>query len=154
MPVVIKDVDHGFRKLMGSLGLLKRVAITVGVHSEDGGESDGIATVIDVATWNEFGTESIPPRPAITGWAEERVQSVIDRARGILQKAIKTGSSPLAALDRLAQVCAGEIQAKIAGGVPPPNAPSTIAKKGSSTPLINTGQFRSSIRGKLDRGGK
>lgn len=150
--VIFKDTDRGYARLFKSLAKVGSVTLTVGVHSEEGGESDGQATVIEVAGWNEFGTDTIPPRPSITAWAEEKSQSVVARARDILQKAIKLGTDPFAALDRLAQVCAGEVQMKIASNIPPPNAPSTIAKKGSSTTLINTGQFRSSIRGKLVKG--
>jgi hypothetical protein len=48
-------------------------------------------------------------------------------------------------LEILGQRAVGQIQERIASGIAPANAPSTVAKKGSSTPLIDTGVLRSSI---------
>jgi hypothetical protein len=39
----------------------------------------------------------------------------------------------------------GDIQDRISDGIPPPNSPITIARKGSSKPLIDSGQLRQSI---------
>ena len=43
------------------------------------------------------------------------------------------------------ELCVGNIVQKISEGVAPPNAPSTIKSKGSSTPLVDTGAYRQSI---------
>lgn len=123
--------------------------ITVGVHAEEGAGDEGNGrTVAEVAEANEFGL-GVPARPAITGWADENAESFPSRMRAETEAALAAKVSPAQRLDALAQAAAGEIQSRIAGGVPPPNAPSTIARKGSSTPLIDKGQFRSSIRGKV-----
>jgi len=44
----------------------------------------------------------------------------------------------------------GLIQQRISSGIAPPNSPVTVARKGSATPLIDTGQLRSSIRSKVE----
>lgn len=134
--------------MIEALDLAKDLEVTIGVHEEEGAGDEGNGrTVAEVAEANEFGM-GVPPRPAITGWADENRDSFVTRMRDEAAAALRARVSPAQRLDALAQVGAGEIQARIAGGVPPPNAPSTIAKKGSSTPLIDKGQFRSSIRGK------
>lgn len=46
-----------------------------------------------------------------------------------------------------------DVQEKIRSQVPPPNAPSTIAAKGSDHPLINTGQLLNSIDFEVHREG-
>ena len=63
----------------------------------------------------------------------------------LLQRVIAGELTEDAALEQFGAWSKGEIQARIARGVPPPNAASTVKRKGSSTPLIDTGILRSSI---------
>lgn len=134
--------------MIESLDLMKDLEVTIGIHEEEGAGDEGNGrTVAEIAEANEFGL-GVPPRPAITGWADENRDAFVTRMREQSEAALKARVSPAQRLDALAQVGAGEVQARVAGGVPPPNAPSTIARKGSSTPLIDKDQFRSSIRGK------
>jgi hypothetical protein len=49
------------------------------------------------------------------------------------------------ALDRLGAKFVGDIQRRIKAHIPPPLQQSTIDRKGSSTPLIDTGVLWSSI---------
>jgi hypothetical protein len=147
----VTDSDKGYRKLMASLAeASKGIVATVGIHAEEGGAGDGSSSVIQVAEWAEFGTSRQPARPFVSSWADERGDKALAEIRDAIGEAVHRGSSPAIAVDRLAQKFAGEIQSRIADGIPPPNAPSTVAQKGSSTPLINTGQLRAAIRGKLE----
>jgi hypothetical protein len=145
----VSDRDNGLKALLQRVKASK-LQITVGVHAEEGaGTYEGGATVADVASYNEFGTERIPARPFLSGWFDAN-QSAIEKQ---LQKAgerITKGQDPEQALDLVAQWAAGQVQKGISAGVPPPNAASTVARKGSSKPLIGeTGQLRSSIRGRV-----
>lgn len=145
----LEDRDNGYKATLAALESARRIVVTVGVHEEDGGASEGNGrTVAEVAEANEFGL-GVPARPSITAWADEQGPDAFRRIREESEAAIKAKVSPAQRVDALAQVFAGEIQSKIAAGVPPPNAPATIARKGSSTPLIDSGQFRSSIRGRV-----
>lgn len=144
------DRDNGYRKRLAGLDKAKDgFKVTVGVHAEEGAAPDGDVTVVQVTEWLEFGTETQPPRPAITAWADERGEAATRELIEETRKAVKAGVSPAQRADQLAQKFAGEIQSKIAAGIPPPNAESTVRQKGSSTPWIDTGQVRSSIRGKV-----
>lgn len=147
--VSIRDNDRGYRALIRVADdLSSGVEVTVGLHAED---ADG--SLVEEAERNEFGSPGglIPARPSIGAWADERGQEAMGELADATGKLVVKGRDPLQHLDAMAQKFAGEIQQKIAGQIPPPNAASTIAKKGSSTPLIDTGQFRSSIRGKAKR---
>lgn len=147
----VRSEDHGYAALIRSIEDAKAATITVGLHSEEGAASaKGGTTVAEIATINEFGL-GVPARPAITGWFDEKTDAV-EVLREQVASGVLKGRPIGVSLDRVAQAWAGEVQAKIAGGIPPPNAPSTIAKKGSSTPLIDTGQYRSSIRGRVSTG--
>lgn len=144
----VKDTDNGARKLIETLEKegRKDVAITVGIHDDEDGE------VIEKAAHVEFGTDDgrIPPRPAISGWADENKGTAVKEMRDQYAAALKAGTSPIQRMDQLAQKFAGQVQAKIADGVPPPNAQSTIDQKGSDKPWIDSGQTRQAIRGKVD----
>jgi hypothetical protein len=132
-------------------GLSEPTSIAVGVLERDAQTEDGAVTVLDVGTWNEFGTVDpdgrtlVPSRSFIRDWADGNRK----RAQGILSKLMKlviAGElTEDAALEQFGAWAKGQIQARIARGVPPPNAASTVKRKGSSTPLIDTEVLRSSI---------
>lgn len=124
-------------------------AVQVGIIGSDAAkeESDGI-TVGMVAEWAEFGIGQ-PMRSWLRGWVDENQSDIRDRIRAEAQR-IRSGSTTRAeALARIGVWAAGQIQVRIARGIEPPNAQSTIDKKGSSTPLIDTGQLRSSVSSRL-----
>ncbi len=105
---------------------------------------DGVS-VAQVAAWNEFGTEHSPSRPfmrqTLTNQREKITKFVQNRAKGVV-----TGSmSAQTALNGIGSYVKGRMQAEIRDGEFEPNAPSTVAHKGSSKPLIDTGHMRQSI---------
>lgn len=113
-------------------------------HDEPEG-SKSTHTVAQVAIWNHYGTSTIPARPAIT-LALEQHKEELQKLQTRLGVALVTGKVTLdQALGLLGEAAVGHIKQTIADGVAPANAPSTIAAKGSSTPLINFGQLRGSI---------
>lgn len=144
---IVKDVDRGLRRL------LRRVAgkgdeITVGVHAADGDRPKGDTTLADIAVVHEFGAPAagIPPRSFIRDWADETADAKAKQIRAV-GKAVLSGKIDSAdqALDRLGLRWVGEVQRRIAAGIEPPLKPETIERKGSSKPLIDKGQLRSSI---------
>ena len=78
----------------------------------------------------------IPERPAIRTGAKAAMPEIKQLS--------------IISIDQLAnqmgELAVGTIQETISNGVSPPNAPSTIKKKKSSTPLIDKGHYRQSIR--------
>lgn len=124
----------------------KRAQITVGVHDTEGAATSGGATIADIAAFNEFGTERIPARSFIRAWADESIAENKRILSAIARNVVTGKATAEQGLDQAGLRFVGEIQNRISNGVQPPNAPSTIARKGSSTPLIDTGQLRSSIR--------
>ena len=145
MPV--SDRDNGYSRMLANIDATGRLAITVGIQAEEGAADDNGRSVAEIAETNEFGI-GVPARPFVSGWADEKTDAV-QIMRDDAAAALKAGSSPAQRLDQRAQVWAGEMQARISAGIDPPNAPATVAKKGSSTPLVDTGILRSSIRGKV-----
>jgi hypothetical protein len=107
------------------------------------------ATVGDVATWAEFGIGQ-PERSFLRAWFDAN-QARCKTALSRLAKSVLDGKrTKEQALETFGLWAQGEIQKRIAEGIDPANAASTVAKKGSSTPLVSTGQLRSSITFKVE----
>lgn len=156
--VRIVDVDHGYDALMKASATWGDKSIRVGVLERDGGESHGNgATVLDVATWNEFGVKNekgewkIPPRSFIRAFGDEERDEAVKILKKLYALVVMGRLSEDKAIDMFGNWAVGRIQARIASGIPPANADSTVARKGSSTPLIATGQLRSSISFEVER---
>lgn len=142
----------------------KKARITIGIHADDGEklhddatfEDDGALspsvalTVAEVGAFHEFGTRTIPQRSFIRGWFDENVASNRELVFSQL-KLVVAGKLPLeTALERIALKAEAGVKLRIRNRIPPPLKPATIARKGSSVPLIDTGQLRASIRGKAE----
>ena len=81
---------------------------------------------------------TIPARP----WLVPGVQSgTVDYLR-VIEKGVKKGDNLDMVLERVGIVAVGKVQQYMTDLKTPPNAPSTIAKKGSSNPLISSGAMR------------
>jgi hypothetical protein len=149
MGVEIEDVDNGYNELVKRVFQERRPVLEIGIL--DGSKAypgGGGATVSDVGTWNEFGTDTIPPRSFIRAWFDEAEPRMRDGLSKLMQSVLMGKRTAENALELLGLKAVGEIQERISAGVPPPNAPSTVAQKGSSTPstpLIETGALRASI---------
>jgi hypothetical protein len=140
----VRTVDRGATALLARLREKAR-AVEVGILGAEARreEGDGV-TVADVASWAEFGLGQ-PRRSWLVDWIEANGAALAERTR-IESRAVIAGERTKAqALGRLGLWIQGKIQQRIANGIDPENAESTIRKKGSSTPLIDKGQFRSSI---------
>ncbi|MDE9549246.1 hypothetical protein, partial [Xenorhabdus bovienii] len=62
-----------------------------------------------------------------------------------IQSELLNDGDPVKAFDKLGEKVAGDVKAKILSGVEPALSPKTIKRKGSSKPLIDTGQLLQSI---------
>lgn len=157
----VKDTDHGYAKL---LDRMRKAAtpgeLTVGIHEAEGsepkeagtdGEDEPGLTVADVGSFHEFGL-GVPRRSFVADWADEN-KAEHEEALSKMAQAVVRGAVPdtETALARLGERFVGEVQKRIADGIEPPLAQSTIDRKGSSKPLIATDQLRSSIAPYVNR---
>ena len=141
----LKDTDHGWKaRLKGLLALKAPAHVDVGILESAGVEKDG-TSVIDVAEWNEFGTATIPERSFIRAWFDE-AEPQLRQDFAALMRTVAAGKRTRAeVLELMGQRMVGQVQARMSAGIPPPNKPATVRRKGSSTPLIDTGVLRSSV---------
>lgn len=102
--------------------------------------------VAHVAATNEWGADGIPERPFFRASVRRMEQELLSTLRKGIDSEKMAVSSKLA--DKLGAQGAGIVQETISNqdySPRPPNAPSTIERKGSSTPLIDTGRMRQSV---------
>lgn len=122
------------------------------------GKADG--DIVMRAIWNEFGTRGgasgggwggpIPERPFMRNSMRSN-RGKYQRAMAAGAKSILSGGASLnSILSRLGILAQGDIQGEITSLSSPPNSPVTIALKGSSNPLIDTGEMRQKVTWKVD----
>ena len=146
--------DRGYRKFVSRVASLHTPrGVTIGIHAQAGAEEHAEAhgvhanrplTVLEVAVINEFGL-GVPERSFIRAWFDSAQPQNQALAEHMLRRILKGEIDLETALAQMGAKFAGEVQKFIAAGVPPPNAPLTIARKGSSKPLIDSGQMRQAV---------
>ncbi len=151
--VKIKDTDKGYRKMLKLLTSGKKPVVQVGIFGEKGAEthkdSDGL-TVLEVGAFHEFGLGNNPERSFIRGWVDENESKVVEFLGKEVERATKNGAEDFdQGLERLGLFCQSGIQARMSQGIPPPLKKATVDRKGSTVPLIDTGQLRASITYKV-----
>ncbi len=128
-----------FQKMLKELADLQvRIGFQQGEAFQDG------VDMCDIAAWNELGTEHSPSRPFLRKSVDENV----DKINGFLQSKkqdLIRGESAEQVLKEIGIFQKDLVQEKITEGSFVPNAASTIRKKGSEKPLIDTGRMRKSV---------
>ncbi len=173
----IADILGNLRSMEDALQLV-RVELSVGFHEEttkepaksfqvyaDGTvelETDTSISVMDKAVANEFGNDEVPRRPfmALTARREGKKWTAFGKKQ--IEKyvaAFKEDRAPnpatfLRNMNKLGLVMKGAVQLTITDLRRPPNSAETIEAKGSSNPLINTGQMRASVKYNVRSNGK
>lgn len=86
-----------------------------------------------VAAWNEFGTPTIPPRPFMRQTVKDGQSDWGKLAETALKHSNLDAAQALEICGRMVQ---GQVQDQVKDWSDPPNAASTVAKKGFNNPLI------------------
>lgn len=132
-------------------------AIVVGVfatatYATPDGKGERVA---DVARANDKGTVTaggfIPPRPFLTRSFSFNKNTLIyakhfnKRMKTNFKKTLNLSEAYLLTLQSLTSWVRGRVQHRIKNWSQPPNAPSTVERKGEDAPLRDTGTLRRSI---------
>lgn len=148
MTVRITDRDRGYRRVVAEVGQTARQKLTVGIHEEKGGElHDGEMTVAAIAMIHEFGAEAVgvPERSWLRGGIDAGKSRIEMLMRRLGKLILKGRLSSEQAHAMLGEDIVSIIRERIREGIAPPNEQATIDRKGSSTPLIDSGQMIQSI---------
>lgn len=137
------DRDRGLARITRELRAARTVEVVIGV--QQGEVNDGLA-IAEYAAWNEFGTSRTPARSFMRSSFDQNVAELRqDMDRGY-QNMLAGTMTIRTALGMVGLKHQDHIQTKIGSNIQPANHPYTIARKGSSRTLIDTGAMKNSIR--------
>lgn len=144
MATEFTDLTPEGKKFFAELKKLVKLEVQVGFQRGEGSSEDG-TDLVDIAAFNELGTSTSPARPFMKQNFENH-EKELQAACNVVNKTISTGGTAEQALDKLGVFSKGLVQQEIVDGEFEPNKPSTIKKKGSDRPLIDTGNMRQSVQ--------
>jgi hypothetical protein len=156
----IIDRDLGWIDLFKLVREIRHAHVKVGVIAESEStsppEKAGALTVAEIAVVNEFGTEDgrIPARSFVRASFDEQREKLVELGANLMKQVIDRKLTLDRALGILGLSLATSIKLKIRSSVPPPDAPSTVAAKGSATTLVDTGRLLHSITWAVDKNGE
>lgn len=123
---------------------LREKEVFVGFQSGEVTDDRGV-DMAQIAMWNELGTSTAPSRPFLRMSVDENPDEITAMC-GKQLKSIAEGGTAEQSLKQVGVFGVSLVQEKIGNGSFAPNAPSTIRKKGSDKPLIDTGRMRQSVK--------
>lgn len=145
--VSTKLTDMGIDKVLENVMELGGKQVKVGIQAGSGSH-DGV-DILDIAIYNHFGTRNIPSRPFVSDCFDKN-QGQISEAKKRIVYRVMEGMPASAGLAQLGQWYQDVLKGHIRNGGWVPNAPATVKRKGSSRPLIDTGQLVNSVRWEIE----
>jgi hypothetical protein len=140
MPAGYSYKDRGWAKIQEAIKDLATRKLDCGVHGDDGSD------IVEIATYQEFGTESIPERSFIRSTLKEQASAIRNKTILSVRGIITGRGSSEAELRTLGLFLETKMKEKVLSGNFTPLSWSTIKAKGSDKPLIDTGRLLGSIR--------
>ena len=158
MSVKLKEKDRGMKKIIQNFGASKENShVKVGIQEGEGlhenidGEDSGM-TVAEIGSVHEFGApdQGIPARSFIGDTIRKNMADIKAFSGKLYTKVVLGQMSIETALGLLGEKVQAEIITEMDAGIGPALDPRTVARKGSSKQLIDSGQLKQSIRYKVD----
>lgn len=153
--IAVEKLSVGLKALSG--GFVSKSDLVTGKQQKDrikaakeGAKSKAL-TVLEIATIHEFGLGHNPERSFIRAWFDEKKDENELLMKKVAEQYLAGKITREQGLDLLGVRFVGSIQKRIRDRIEPPLASSTEKRKGSSVPLIDTGQLRSSITFKVNK---
>lgn len=132
----VEDKDRGWNEIVVEVGKLNRTTLEVGIFKPKEAMK---------ALWNEFGTRTAPARSFLRRNFDER-QVEYGRLFDTLGRKVLGGElSATLVLNTLGHRMVADVKNLIVKIQDPPNAPYTIAQKGSANPLIDSGDMKNAV---------
>lgn len=155
--MAVSDIDKGWHRIKRELRKLDKSFTKVGLPQEGAvaspqREGSGrepfseMSELVCVGAANEFGTKRIPERSFLRSATDENVRSVENVKDKEYSKLLSGTINHKQALSGVGEFLTGKVKLKIRNLKMPMNAPSTIARKKSANPLVDTGQMVQSIQ--------
>ena len=141
--VEISGEEERLKKMLQDLSKMR---LGIGIRAGEHFEEDGTDVAL-VALGNEYGTDNAPARPFMTQTVENHAKEINQSVKNAFKK-----DKAEEVLKRIGERVAQLMCQEIMDGDFAPNAPSTIARKGSDKPLIDTQTMINSVEFWIDKG--
>ncbi len=127
----VKDDRREWDRLRRAVDALGRVQVTVGIHGADGARKDGEFTNVQIGAVHEFGSpeNKIPARSFIRAGIDEGADQIRQAGEELAQRVIDGTLRARQAADQIGLFAVGHIQARMAQGLKPNLAHSTIMQR-------------------------
>ncbi len=152
----MKVIDRGWNRIKHEIALMADAHVKIGFPaSKDKQHKGSVQTVAQIAVENEYGVpeKNIPSRPFMRQAFDKNEYKLNERIKQYAKDIFAGIKNTRQALTLLGVEHKGNIQKEVRFGDFKPNAPLTIAIKGSSQPLIDTDQMVQSVQFEVDMGG-
>lgn len=113
----------------------------VGIHESAGQAKDSQMTMATLGAVQHFGNDDIPARRWLDTGAESGTKDYLD----VIREGVEKGLTAQQIMKKVGVEAEGAIREYMTELDEPANAPSTVKRKGSSNPLIDTGAMRQSV---------
>ena len=144
MKSTLKVNDKLWKDIKAQFPKIDKAVVKTGIQS-DAGESDGVS-IAEYASFNEFGTRTIPERPFMRKTFDDNLANYNKLIERLFKGMLGGKLDAKMAFSILGQQTEDDMKNTIMTGGFKENSKKTVAIKGSSRPLIDTGTMRNSIR--------
>ena len=149
-------IDMGYRRIMNNIDGMNDLYTEIGFPGGTEYSGAGSLDAAGLATLHELGTVDkggyIPARPANRMAFDRYIEDIQKRAKSLYNQVL-SGLPNVIAIKRLGVWYEGKLWLAYMQGPFTPNAESTIARKGSSRPLVDTKKLVNAITSKAFRKG-
>jgi len=149
MPFKTIIYDLGMNAFIKEIKKLKKNnKVEIGIWS-DKKRNDGLDNV-SLMTMHEFGYYELPQRSIIRAGTDINLSEAFKQISNEYSLIIKSRSNFKELFNKNGKFILDKFQKRFSKQFLTPNAPYTIRKKGSDTPLVDTGQLKKSFKYKIN----
>lgn len=131
------------KKFFAALQSIGDLQVRIGFQAGEA-EHEGV-DLCDIAMFNELGTIHIPSRPFMRDTVDNHQDEILDYIVKWSKKCLEGSMETHEMMMNIGMLVKGLMQKEIVRGDFVPNAETTIKRKGSDKPLIDSGLMRESV---------
>ena len=140
----VRIIDMGWEDTRSELRRLHGTQVEVGIQTgAKGGDGTSLAAR---AMFNEYGTKKIPSRSFMRTAFDTGLEALVGVGRKVYDAILLRKLSANDGARLMGEFHQNQVTGMLDSITSPPNSPVTIERKGSSKPLVDSGDMRTAIR--------
>lgn len=144
----MKVRDLGWERILREISEMDGREVTAGLHEEDASAGQE-PNEVQRGVYNEFGTDKAPARSFVRSTHDSKKRDWANKMTRDFNDLLEGRVDPSQLLENVGSEASQDIRNTAVNMTDPPNAPSTIRKKGFDDPLVETGQMVNAINYKI-----